>query len=376
MRKQKNIRRLKKLLVTVLAGVLVLSFAGCGSSSGTSDSSGGSGSATESGKSDTSDSSKYKYGKVDIPGKDGSLCGAPIYIAYENGYFADEGFDVNLISADTETRKVGLNNGTIPIVNGDFQFFPSIEQGVNVSVVDGLHFGCIKFVVRPDSDISKPEDFVGKKIGVDEIGGTPHQVASVWLEQAGISAKPDDKQVTFLPYSDGNLELQALYDGDIDVAAMWDPLGSVAEKAGKVKVIFDLSTADGFAGRYCCFLYASNKILEENPDEVAALLRAYRKAQDWIAKNPEEAVDIIIKGKYSSIDDKDLAVQLIKSYQYPTYDDRKANPDRVKENVSYFADALYKIGYLNTKPEEFTKKAFKEVDAGDAADSDSATTEQ
>ena len=54
-----------------------------------------------------------KYGKINIPGLDGSLCGAPIYIAYENGYFAEEGFDVTLISADTETRKIGLNNGTI-----------------------------------------------------------------------------------------------------------------------------------------------------------------------------------------------------------------------------------------------------------------------
>ena len=78
-------------------------------------------------------SPKYKYGKINIPGKDGSLCAAPIYIAYEKGFFAEEGFDVNLISADTETRKIGLNNGTIPIVNGDFQFFPSIEEGVKHS---------------------------------------------------------------------------------------------------------------------------------------------------------------------------------------------------------------------------------------------------
>ena len=129
-----------------------------------------------------------KFGHIDIPGKDGSLCGAPIYIAYENGYFTEEGFDVSLISADTETRKIGLNNGTIPIVNGDFQFFPSMEQGINTVVVDKLHDGCIKIVVRPDSDIRKPEDLVGKKVGVDEVGGTPHQVASLWLEQAGISA--------------------------------------------------------------------------------------------------------------------------------------------------------------------------------------------
>lgn len=305
---------------------------------------------------------EYKYGKIDIPGKDGSLCGAPIYIAYEKGFFAEEGFDVNLISADTETRKIGLNNGTIPIVNGDFQFFPSIEEGVKVKVVDGLHNGCIKFVVRPDSDIETVEDLKGKKIGVDEIGGTPHQVASVWLEQAGISALQQDGEVEFLPFSDGNLELEALYNGEIDVAAMWDPLGSVAEKEGKVKVIFDLSTDPAFAGKYCCFLYASEKLLEENPEEIAALLRAYQKAQDWIAKNPEEAVDIIIEGKYAQIEDKDLAIELIKSYAYPTYEDRSSNKQSVEGDVQYFVQALYDIGYLQSDPVQFAQDIYAKVE--------------
>ncbi len=305
---------------------------------------------------------EYKYGSVDIPGLDGSLCGAPIYIAYEKGFFAEEGFDVNLISADTETRKIGLNNGTIPIVNGDFQFFPSIEEGVNVKVVDGLHNGCIKFVVRPDSDIKGVKDLKGKKIGVDEIGGTPHQVASVWLEQAGISAIQQDGEVEFLPFSDGNLELEALYQGEIDVAAMWDPLGSVAEKEGKVKVIFDLSTDPAFAGKYCCFLYASEKLLDEKPDEIAALLRAYRKAQDWIAKNPEEAVNIIISGKYAQIEDKDLAVQLITSYEYPTLEDRESDKQNVQKDVEYFVKALYDIGYLKSEPEAFAQEIYAEVD--------------
>ncbi len=311
-----------------------------------------------SGKDDGGD---YKW-KVDIPALDGALCGAPIYIAYENGYFAEEGLDANLIAADTETRKIGLNNGTIPMVNGDFQFFPSAEEGVKVKVVDGLHNGCIKFVVLPDSDIDTAEELKGKKIGVDEIGGTPHQVASVWLEQAGISALQQDGEVEFLPFSDGNLELEALYNGDIDVAAMWDPLGSVAEKAGKVKTIFDLRTDPAFAGKYCCFLYASEKVLEEDPEEVAALLRACRKAQDWISKNPEEAVDIIINGKYAQIEDKDLAVELIESYEFPTTEDREAGKQDVEADVKYFAEQLYDIGYLKSDPAEFADDIYEDVD--------------
>ena len=307
-------------------------------------------------------SGTYKYGKVDIPGKDGALCNAALYIAYEKRFFAEEGFDVNLISADTETRKIGLNNGTIPVVNGDFQFFPSIEEGVNVKVVDGLHKGCIKFVVRPDSNIRTASDFKGKKIGVDEIGGTPHQVASVWLEKAGISAKPQDRDVEFLPYSDGNLELEALYSGQIDIAAMWDPLGSIAEKAGKVKVVFDLTTDPIFADHYCCYLYASSKIINENPEKISALLRAYRKAQDWISKNPKEAVEIISSEKYSAIEDIPLAAELIAHYAFPGQHQHGTAEYDVEADVIYFATALYDIGYLKTVPDQFIRSAYYKAD--------------
>ena len=342
----KKFGKMKKAVIALVAlSILTGVVAGCG----------------KTGPAQSTDS-EYRFGKIQIPGKDGALCGAPTYVAFEKGFFAEEGFDVELISADFETRKIGLNNGTIPIVNGDFQFFPSIEEGIDVKVVDGFHNGCIKFVVRPDSDITKAEDLKGKKIGVDEIGGTPHQVASVWIENVGISALQKDNEVTFLPYSDGNLELQALYDGDIDVAAMWDPLGSVAEKEGKVKVIFDLSTDPVFAGKYCCFLFASNKLLEKEPEKVAALLRAYRKAQDYISKNPEETIDLIIEGKYSQISDKELAVKLIKSYEYPSTEDREAGVHSIEGDVSYFSKALNDIGYLKTSAEDFTAKYFYDVD--------------
>lgn len=351
----KNIKQAAGALV--LALTVSISLTACQNPSTQSDSS-----QNDDGAATTASTQEYKYGKIDIPGKDGSLCGAPIYIAYEKGFFAEEGFDVNLISTDTETRKIGLNNGTIPIVNGDFQFFPSIEQGVNVKVVDGLHNGCIKFVVLPDSDISTAEDLAGKKIGVDEIGGTPHQVASVWLEQAGISALQEDGEVTFLPFSDGNLELEALYNGEIDVAAMWDPLGSVAEKAGKVKVIFDLSTDPAFAGKYCCFLYASGKVLEEEPEKISALLRAYHKAQEWISENPEEAVDIIIEGKYAQIEDEELAAELVKSYSYPSEHDHSSNNHDVADDVKYFVNALYDIGYLTSDPDTFADEIYEKID--------------
>ncbi len=345
----------KRILSIVLVGAMITSFlAGCGKSAGTDNAA--SGETTQS-------QGEYKFGKIDIPALDGSLCGAPIYIAYEKGFFAEEGIDANLTAADFETRKIGLNNGNVPFVNGDFQFFSSAEQGIDMKVIGGMHFGCIKLVVRSDSELpaitSNPDDLKNLKIGVDEVGGTTFQVASVWLEENGVSAKQENGEATFLPYSDGNLELEALYNGDIDVAAIWDPLGDIAESSGKAKVLVDISKDEPFAGKYCCFYYASTKVLNENPDEIKALYNAVLKAQKWITENPDEALDLIAKGNYSEIEDKELAKNLIESYEYETPE--TAGSHDVKADVLYFAKELKTIGYLVGDPDEFTNKLYQSL---------------
>ncbi len=350
----------KKVLALLLTGALVASvMTGCGGASDNNTTGNTDNNSTQASDSkEESSDGDYKFGKIDIPALDGSLCGAPIYIAYEKGFFKEEGIDANLTAADFETRKIGLNNGNVPFVNGDFQFFSSAEQGIDMKVIGGMHYGCIKLVVREDSDITGPVKDL--KIGVDEVGGTTFQVASVWLEEGGVSAKQENGEATFLPYSDGNLELEALYNGDIDVAAVWDPLGDIAVASGKAKVLVDITKDEPFAGKYCCFYYASTKVLEENPDEIKALYNAVLKAQDWIMQNPEEALDLIVKGEYSQVEDKDLAIELLKSYEYET--PSNAGSHDVKADVQYFSEELKKIGYLNGDPTEFTNNLYKSLE--------------
>ncbi len=304
----------------------------------------------------------YKFGTVELPILDGSLCGAPFYIAYENGYFAEEGIDAKLIAADTETRKIGLNNGTYPITNGDFMYFQSIEQGVDVSVVEGLHNGCIQVLVAADSDITSAEQLKGASIGVDEIGGPPYEAASIWLENHGVKVNGSDADVTFLPYSDGNLQLQALKSGEVKAISIWDPIASEAVQNGEAKTLLNIGTDDIFAGKYCCFVYASNKVLKENPEEISAIVRALRKAEQFINDNPAETVEIIAAGGYSEIDDKDLAAKLLVEYAYPTEEEFASGERNVKDTVEYFAEQLYNIGYLSTDAGTLINDLYTEID--------------
>ena len=72
-------------------------------------------------------------------------------------------------------------------------------------------------------------------------------------------------------------------------------------------------------------------------------------------------MDIIIKGKYSQIEDRDLAIYLISSYNYPSFEQRQAGVFNVKDDVHYFAQQLYDIGYLKTDADTYTSKYFADV---------------
>ncbi|MCD8117206.1 MAG: ABC transporter substrate-binding protein [Oscillospiraceae bacterium] len=297
---------------------------------------------------------------ITIPGASGSLCNSPTYLAYELGYFAEEGIDAELITADFETKKVGLNNGTISTVNGDFQYFQSIEAGVGMTIVGGLHQGCIKLNVLAESDIETGADLEGKTIAVDEIGGSPYQVTVLWLAQYGLSV--DD--VNIVAYNDSSLEIEALKSGQVDVAAVWDPIATISTQDGTVRTILDIGTDEPFAGHFCCFLYASTKVVEEQPKLIAAELRAYYKAQNWIYENPEEAVRIVTEKGYVSLDEEyfDIAVELVRSYSYPSTEAYENGEWDIKGDIEYYAQALYDAGFLTTDPEEFVSIAYTEID--------------
>jgi len=304
----------------------------------------------------TTASGKYKY-RFTLPALGGGLCSSAFFIAKENGYFDEEGLDVTLVSANTETLKTGINNGTIPFTYGDFQYFQSMEQGIKGTVVDAINMGCIQIIARADDDsIQSAADLKGKTVCVNSIGGTPYQILNIWASEAGLTINED---YTVVAYSDGNLQLQALKSGEVDVAAVWDPYGPKAVQSGEAKLLFDNGTDGEFAGRSCCFLVASTSVLNEHPDEIAATIRALHKAEKWIGENPEKTVQIVVDKGYQEVDDPDIAVQLLKSYGY---DEIFTGQHDVKGDVDFYVNKLNGLNLLSEKPDEFISKFYQSVD--------------
>ena len=307
-----------------------------------------------SGATDTAKSTeKFKYGKLKIQALGGGACGAPSYVAFEKGFFAEEGLDVELVSGSLDELKTGLVTGEFTVTNGDFQYFPSIQEGMDLKIIGGLHKGCIRLVVPPNSPIKTAKDLAGKRIGVDEIGGTPMSVATIVVANAGIDPKTG---VSWVPYPLDQL-VQAVKKGEIDAFAAWDPFGTLAQKNDGYTAISDISTDPLFAGKSCCFLYASKKQIEKDPERVAAIARAYKKATEWINANPKETAQLEIEKKYVATEDLDLLTELIKTYDYeyttnPAYDD-----------IKYFVEQFNKTGFLkkDTDPTNFADQVYYDI---------------
>jgi NitT/TauT family transport system substrate-binding protein len=302
-------------------------------------------------------SKEFPLGKVEIQAITGAACAAPCYIAKENGFFAAEGLDVTLVSGNFETNKTGLASGKFPVAIGDFQFFPSINEGLDIKLIAGLHEGCIKLLVPPGSPIKEAKDLAHKKIGVDEIGGTPMAISSVFLANNGIDPTTG---VTWLPYPLEHLQGMA-EKGQVDAVALWDPFATLAAKKG-YRVLCDIGKHPLFAGKYCCFLYASTQQIKENPERIKAILKALQKASEWVAKNPEETAKIMIEKKYIASDDPALITELVVSYKYHAKHDASTNI-RAKNDALYFTDQLKKTGFLpkNLETQKFVDNFYHEI---------------
>ncbi|MDR3127342.1 MAG: ABC transporter substrate-binding protein [Tannerellaceae bacterium] len=302
-------------------------------------------------------SDEFPLGQVEIQGLSESACAAPTYIAKEKGFFAEEGLDVTLVSGTFETDKAGLASGKYPVSTGDFQFFPSIHEGLDIKLVDGLHQGCIKVLAPPWSEIEKPADLAGKRIGVDEIGGSPMAVTTVLLANVGINPISG---VSWIPYPKDQLEL-AVEKGEVDAVALWDPFATVAERKGYI-VLCDIGTDPLFAGKYCCFLFASGKQIKENPERIAALVRAFRKAAEWIAAYPDEAARISIEKGYIPADDTAFVSALLQSYKYHAHHDETTR-HQAGSDAAFFVSELKKTGFLpsDIDADAFVQKLYFDV---------------
>jgi NitT/TauT family transport system substrate-binding protein len=225
----------------------------------------------------------------------GLTCEAPLYVAFEKGFFREEGIDPEPIKCEWSKYKDVLALGGYDITHHLVMYFlKPIEQGLDVKMTGGVHTGCLRVQAGVNGKVNSVADLKGKRIGVPGMGTPPFIFANRVLGANGIDASKD---VEWRVFPAGELGL-ALEKGEIDAIADAEPIGTMLLAGGKVKNIADQAKDEPYKDEYCCAVIANGKWMAANPKLAAAATRAILKGAKWVQTNPRAAAQLSVEKKY------------------------------------------------------------------------------
>lgn len=225
----------------------------------------------------------------------GLTCEAPLYVAYEKGYFKEMGLEAEMVKCEWSQFKDALGLGSFHVGHQPIMaYLKPIEEGLDVKLTAGIHKGCLRIQTLKDGKIKTVEDLRGKRIGVPGMGTPPFIYANRMLGDAKIDPR---NGVQWKVFPSGDLPL-ALEKGEVDAVATSEPIGSILIATGKIQNVTDQTIDPGYADEYCCAVLMNGKYLEANPEAAAAATKAIMKGAKWVETNPRAAAIMSVEKKY------------------------------------------------------------------------------
>ena len=231
------------------------------------------------------------YETVDLNvGYWGGTCEAPLFIAYELGYFEDYGLNVSItkITAGSSAWLADCGDGAYCMFEATPNFLPAIAQGFDIKYISEVHTGCIQGAATAASGITDVKGLEGQTVGTFDA----NDMGQIFLTKAMLNAGADPSTVTWVTEGNIGTMLTEAANGNIVAFANFDPYVEIAIQYFGYTEIFDNATDPNFKDMTCCFLAANNP-LYSNQDVSQRAACAVNDACKYIEENPEEAAKII-----------------------------------------------------------------------------------
>jgi NitT/TauT family transport system substrate-binding protein len=289
----------------------------------------------------------------------GLTCEAPIFVAYEKGFFKDEGLDVELVKTSWDSLLQGLSFGRFDATHTLVPYLlKPIEQGLEVKMTGGIHHGCLRIQAAINSNIKTIEDLKGKRIAVSTMGSPPMIFAYRALAAHGLDV---NKDVTWLVFPADSTEL-AMQRGQVDAIADSEPIGSLLLSHKTVRTIADQTSDEPFKDEYCCAVVVSKSLATHDPVAAAKLTRALLKGAKWVGVNPMAAAKLSAEKKYLAATPELNASALALLHYTP-------GVSTCERSIYLQAAQMKKAGMLSasTDPQELGRRAWKKLDGVDDA---------
>jgi len=295
----------------------------------------------------------------------------PLTIAERKGYFKEQGLDVEISDFAGGAKSLqALVGGSVDVVTGAYEHtirMQAKDQDIR-AVLELGRFPGIAVGIKADKAASYkgPADFKGMKIGVTAPGSSTNMLMNFVLAQAGLT--PQD--ASFIGVGSAASAVAAIQKGEIDAISHLEPVLSVLERMGSIKVVIDTRTEAGTVALFggsnpAAVLYMKQDFIAKNPNTVQALVNALYKALLWINKATPDEIVAAMPEEYA-LGDKALYAAAVANSK-PTYSitglvpeaGMKSTNDMLVKFDAELKDA--KVDLSKTFDPRFAKKAAEMV---------------
>ncbi len=231
-----------------------------------------------------------------------SIFYAPLYVAIENGYFEEEGIDLELVTgfgADNTTAALIADEADIGFMGPETTIYTYQEGSTDVI----MNFAQLtqragNFVVaREDIEDFQWEDLKGTTVLGGRLSGMPEMVFEYILKQNGIDPEND---LTIIDNIDFGATAAAYTSGQGDYTVEFEPSATALEQEGDYYVVASLGIDSGYVP-YTAFC-AQTSYIEENPEIIQAFTNAIQKGINFCNDATAEEIAIIIAPQFSDTD--------------------------------------------------------------------------
>ncbi len=237
---------------------------------------------------------------------------APLYVAIENGYFAEEGLDVELILTP------GADKVSAAVLSNDVEIgFAGAESAIYVytggekdylQLFSGLTKRDGQFIIGREKEDFSLADLKGKEILVGRKGGMPALNFLNALKNSGINPKDID-----INYSIDFASLGGSFIGGLgDYVNLFEPTATALEKEEQGYILTSIGMLSGEMP-YTAF-YARKSYINDNKEDVIKFTNAINKGLTFTLNNDAKAVAKTILPQFPSISLDDLT-KIVDNYK-------------------------------------------------------------
>ena len=262
------------------------------------------------------------------------------FVAREEGYFQEEGLNVDLIQFSSAAElSTGLESGKLDVAFiGSVPTLTFQSKGHDLTVFGGAMTNGHGYVIKPeytegleswDISILKGRNVASVKNSVQDAE------LQILLKNADIEIGEGEDKVNIIYFDSQKDAFAALQNGSIDAASVYSPYASLAEGLD-YKIVYRCSEEEALKNQPCCRQVASTEALQQYPNAYIAFERALLKAYKFTQENEEQTIKDV--KKYIDIDEDYIRTEVYGGYG-------TSNPDPDKQGIVALKQTIVELGY-------------------------------